>query len=524
VRAKLHWTPTDDWTVDLAANYIHADGSLGLPLVPIFMPANAAAYGLPASTLFAGLSISRNNTSVLNDANDVLNYDIAQGSVKAAYDIGPATLISITGYSDYQTYNSSDFDLTASNILAAETKGAQNGGLTQVFNEETKQFSEELRAVSAPGRFRYVAGLWVADKRDDYTTVRGPLFPGLGTHTYANYTYNDYSRQYAGYGQSEYDIVPDITVVTGLRVNDEAIGYTIDNVYKKFESTSSHSQPAVTGKASVEYRPLDTINLFASYTRGYKGETYDLTSSFNAALAAKGPVQAETSNSYEIGAKTQFFGRRLTVDVTGFDTQYSNFQAQTIVPTFGTGFILANVGSLETRGVEIDGRVRVSSNFSVDFAGTYLDATIQNYPLGQCYYLQTAAQGCVNGTWNLAGQTLPNAPKFKGNLDAQYSHDIPGTGFEGVVTGSVRYQTAINYSLSPDPLTAQSAFAIVNLGFALQPTSGPDYKIGVFVNNLFDTHYYAGVIDYTSFSAANSFGVVPRDYGRYGGVRLAYAF
>ncbi len=529
LRAKFRWTPTSKLTIDATGAYTHAQGSLGLQPVPIRLPANATWEGVgTVAAAFPGVNINTSNSSLTNDTNPVLNYSIASGSLKIGYDLGWATLLSITSYSDYNTYNLTDFDFTDLNILGLFTKGAQNGGLNQAFNEETTQTSQEFRLVSGPGPFRYVAGLWYADKEDFYTTVRGPYFPGLGTHLYANYDYHDYSRQYAAYGQSEWEFWPKFTLVTGVRLNDEGIGYNLDNFYKKYLLNGSHNHGVVTGKVSLEYSPTRDVNLFASYTRGYKGETYDLTSSFTPALAARGPVRPETSESYEVGAKTQFLDRRLTLNLTAFDTDYTNFQAQTIVPILGTGFVLANVGSLETRGVELDGRARVTRALSMDFGAAYLDAHISSYPDGQCYYTQTAAQGCITGPtgafWNLAGKGLPNAPKWKGNVDFQYMHDLPGTGFDATLTGSVRYQSKVNYELSPDPLTIQPGFAILNLNLGVQPSDSPRYKLAVFVNNVFDTHYYNGMTDYTAFTAANAFGFVPRDFRRYAGVRASYSF
>jgi len=525
VKLKLRWSPTAKLTIDGTGTYTNATGSLGLQPVPVKVSPTTTWDGVgTAATLFPGVNINSKNSATSLDTNPALNYDIAAGAVKIAYDLGWATLLSITSYSDYQTYNLTDFDFTSFNILGALTKGAQTGGLNQVFHEETTQTSQEFRLVSGPGAFRYVAGLWYADKSDFYTTVRGPNFPGLGTHLFASYFYNDSSTQYAAYGQSEWDFLPKFTLVTGLRLNDERIAYNIDNTYKNYLLNGSHNHGVVTGKVSLEYRPVKDINLFASYTRGYKGETYDLTSSFTPALAANGPVKPETSNSYEVGAKTQLFQRHLTLNLTAFETDYTNFQAQTILPTLGSGFVLANVGSLRTRGVELDGRARVSSALSFNFGLSYLDATIISYPEGQCYYTQTAAQGCIGGYWNLAGKTLPNAPKWKGNIDAQYTHAIAKTGFDGTLTGSVRYQSAVNYSLSPDPDTEQGGFAIANLDLTVKPSEDGNYKFSVFVNNLFDTHYYNGMTDYSGVSQANTFGFVPRDFRRYYGVRASYAF
>ncbi len=530
LRGKIHWTPTSKLTVDATASYTDATGSLGLIPVPVYMTPNTQWETLPptAASFYKGININRSNSTLINDTPPVLNYDIASGSVKIGYDLGFATLLSITSYSDYKTYNDTDFDWTALNILGLSTNGAQNGGLSQVFNEETKQTTQEFRLVSGPGAFRYVAGLWYADKQDYYTTVRGPYYPGLGTHLYANYEYTDSSTQYAAYGQSEWDIFSKLTLVTGLRLNDERIAYNLDNPYKGYLLDGSHNHGVVTGKASLEYHPVENINLFAGYTRGYKGETFDITSSFTPALAAKGPVQPETSNSYEVGVKSQFFERRLTLNLTAFDTDYTNFQAQTIVPGLGNGFVLANVGSLRTRGLELDGRAILPSGFNIGFGLDYLDATITSYPDGQCYYTQTAAQGCVtNATgsyWNLAGKTLPNAPRWKGNVSVLYTHDIPNTGFSGSVNLSAKYQSLVNYSLSPDPMTVQPGYATANVDFGIQPISGPRYKVDVFLNNIFDTHYYNGMTDYSAFNQANTFGFVPRDFRRYAGARLTYSF
>ena len=525
IRAKLQWKPITDLTVDLTGNYMHADGSLGLIPAPSYLPGTATFSGVGSvATAFAGIGINNSNSTIVNDTPPVLDYEIKSGSAKIAYDTGPVTLMSITGYSDYSTYNDTDFDWTALNILGLFTHDAQNGGISQSFTETTRQISQEFRVVSSPGAFRYVAGLWYADKMDDYDTLRGPKFPGLGTHLFANYSYNDYSEQYAVFGQSEWDLAPKFTLVTGVRGQEERIGYNLDNYYKGYLLNGSHEHGVVTGKISPEFHPTQDINLYASYTRGYKGETYDLTSSFTPTLAAAGPVKPETSDSFEIGAKTQFFDRRLTLNLAAFDAKYTNFQAQTIVPTIGTGFVLANVGSLRTEGLELDARAVVTPDLSFNIGLAYTDATILSYADGQCYYTQTAAQGCIGGAWNLDGKTLANAPKWKAHVDANYAHSIPGTPVSGFVTVSARYVSAVNYSLSPDPLTEQGGYSIVNLDLGVQPTGSDRFKVALFVDNLFDTHYYNGMIDYSAYTVANTFGYVPRDFRRYSGIRVSYGF
>lgn len=88
--------------------------------------------------------------------------------------------------------------------------------------------------------------------------------------------------------------------------------------------------------------------------------------------------------------------------------------------------------------------------------------------------------------------------------------------------GAVTYQTAVNYQLANDPLTVQKAYAIVNLGLR---SHAKGWQVAGFINNLFDQHYR-----YLLNNASGSYGAVavqgylPRDFGRYGGVRLSYDF
>jgi iron complex outermembrane receptor protein len=527
LRGKLHWTPTSKLTVDVVAAYSNAWGSLGIPFAPVYFQPGSTLFGVSAATAFAGLNVNRSNSSLNNDLDATNNYAIGQGSVKIAYDAGPVTLMSITGDSSYVNNSLNDFDGTAANVVGIATKGVLNGSQYQYFTETTRQLSQEFRAVSAPGAFRYVAGLWYADKTDFYSTIRGPNY--TGNRAYANYYAGDESKQYAAFGQSEWDFAPKLTLVTGVRYGVEVISYGLNNIAKGYPFlTGSHSESAPTGKVSLEYKPVSNINLFGSYTRGYKGETYDLSSALTPTVAALGPVKSENSNNFELGAKTQFFERRLTLNVTAFDADYYNFQAQTLLPTFGAGFILANVGQVETRGLELDGSWRATSALTFSFGGAYLDAFIKSFPNGQCYYSQTAAQGCVTDAsgshTDLSGKKLPNAPKWKGNIDATYKDALASTGFDAILNASLRLQSIVNYSLSSDPLTVQPAFVILNLGAAIQPTENGKYKIGLFVNNVFDTHYYNGFTDSSSVSLPNLQGHLPRDFRRYAGVRASYEF
>ena len=206
---------------------------------------------------------------------------------------------------------------------------------------------------------------------------------------------------------------------------------------------------------------------YAAFATGHKGQTFDLTTGFNLNRQLAGPVLPETSESYEIGARMQFYDHRLTVNTTIFDVHYDDFQAQGIefLPDGSFNFRLSNVGKVRTRGVEIDSVAVAGEHLNLNASLAYVDAVIEEFPLGQCYPGQTAAQGC-SGTparQDLSGHRPPQAPEFKATAGFDYSRPLNGGSLNGVLQGAYVYQSAINYALSGDPEGAQGGYGLLNL-------------------------------------------------------------
>ena len=267
--------------------------------------------------------------------------------------------------------------------------------------------------------------------------------------------------------------------------------------------------------------------MFATYATGYKGQTYDLTTGFNNNRAAAGPIRPERSRDKELGIRTQFLDRRVTLNATLFDTSYRDLQAQT-VETLADGtsnYRLTNVGRLTTKGVEIEAFARPSADLSLNGAVTYLDATYTSFDVAQCYALQTAALGCT-GTptrQNLTGTRVMQAPEWKFNVAADYSPSIGGN-LRGLAQVNWQYQSSI-YFAPRDPETLQPAFSIVNLGLGVREEDRR-WELVAFVNNLFDKQYYGSLVNTAGNFGSNiaTQAVLPRDFRRYGGVRLALNF
>jgi iron complex outermembrane receptor protein len=189
------------------------------------------------------------------------------------------------------------------------------------------------------------------------------------------------------------------------------------------------------------------------------------------------------------------FDRKVTLNVTYFDTTYKNLQAQTIETVGGLqNFRLTNVGKLGTHGFEIDAGYRPNSTFNFNTSLAILDAKYLDYPVAQCFAGQTAAQGCVAGTpssQNLTGTQAVQAPKFKMSLTAEYTPQITEAAWPGPDQCAASEQ---RFYSARDPQTFQKSYEIVNFNLGVRDEDRR-WEVAAFVNNLFDQQYYPSLIN-----------------------------
>jgi len=523
-RNKLRWEPTSDITVDAGVDYINGTTTTGRPFIDV--ATGALLRGNPAypqSVWAPGVTIGPDNRDVVNNVTTGTQYHDLAESLRVSWDLGGPTLMSISSHDKFLMHDQLDQDESA--IAAIDNRQFGSFG--------SQQWTQELRLVS-PGhdRFRYTLGLFYADVSYSRDFTRGPYYSLARWYATAK------SIQKALFGQLEYDILPHTTLIAGGRYSHEKVEYSFLDIQNGNAFFSGHDGDSFgTYKLGVQQHVGDNVVLFATYATGHKGETYDLSTGFN--INRTTPVRPETSKDWEIGARTQFLDKRVTLNVTLFDTRYKDFQAQGIenLADGTVNYRLTNVGRLRTRGVEVESAARVTPELSIGGSVAYLDAKITDFPDAQCYTNQTAAQGCIPATvaapgvpsipahQDLAGKRPPQAPKWKLTANFDYAHDLGSLPFQGVVQGAYTYQSKINYSLSQDPTTVQGGYGIANLSVGIRQPER-HYEVMAFVNNLFDKHYFQNITN-SSGNYAGALAIqayLPRDFRRYAGVRASYSF
>jgi iron complex outermembrane receptor protein len=541
---------------DGTANTIRYINPLGTPRVL----GNAALALGPSLT---GITPSEANYNARVDAAGATDNKTGTLSGKFVLDLGDVNLISVTGYQDWKYTFQNDVDNTDLNVIG----GTPSSGIVQSGPYHSRLFTQELRVVSTgSGPLKYVAGVFFADAKTDRTFSRGPAL-------LANWDATATSKSLGLFAQLDYTLPTNTTISGGVRYNHEKVGVRFDNLLTTATLNScatgnplcrgSNTDDVVTWKGTISQDLAPQIMAYASVAKGYKGFAYDVSSGFNparvnAALAGTaaglngvGPVKAEHSTSYELGFKSRFFDNRVQLNVTGFTTDYNNFQAQSAVVIGGAlQNVLNNVGKLKTKGVEVEFSAKPSDWLRLDASAAYTDARMTSFPGAQGYSNQTGQ--VWNGTTSAlvgncttaaaatalaprttcsfqdrSGAQLPNSPRFKFNLGA--TAEVPfGDDNKAIITLNYQHQSDVNFDLLGNPLLTQKAYGIFNAGIGAEV--GP-FRATVFVNNLFNKHYAGGLADNFGTlggSATNPANVVyqvlPRDSERFFGIKLQYNF
>jgi iron complex outermembrane receptor protein len=516
LKGKLVWDATSNLNIALSGGYIDGKTTIGRPFIRLSPDGRLRGVAAYTPAVFApGIVATEDNDRVTNNINSGTDYNDYSASLRASLDLGFASLMSITGYDKFKQFDILDQD--ESPVAALDNR--------QFGTFRTHSWSQEFRLV-APGRdrFRYTLGLYYSDLQLSRAFQRGPFY------SLANWYATNGTKQYAAFGQLEYDILPNTTLIGGARAGKNKIDYTfIDYAATgtpRFAGNDSASYE--TYKAGVQQKFTPDIMGFVTFATGYKGQAYDIGTGFNLVRQNNGPVNPERSKDWQLGVKTQFFDRRVTLNVTLFDTKFKNFQAQGIeVLSDGTtNFRLANVGRLRTKGVEVEGGFRASDTLNFSGGVTYNDAKIVEFPFAQCYPNQTAAQGCTGSParQNLAGYRPPQAPKWKLAASGDFTPSLTDS-LDGVVQLAYSYQSGINFSINQDPQTYQPGYGIANVSLGLR-SHDRKWELVAFVNNVFDEHYFSNMNNDTGNHANQlaTLGYLSRDYNRYAGLRGSINF
>jgi iron complex outermembrane receptor protein len=510
-RGKLKYTPTNDLTLTLAADYIRTDSdvpngvwtSAGQEVYPTGkFTLNTNLANLLASE---GIKPSLNNTTINNDYVSNAGDDNGGISLSADYRLGGYTLSSITAYRAWNNIQHQDYDQLGT--ITSAFPGIQDTGYLYF-----DQFSQELRVASPKGGLvDYVAGLYYLNEYDseNYHRVETSLTTGdnMGVADYGTVGNN-----VAGFGEANINLTNQLRLIAGVRVIYDSLSFhevrdstspvAVTGIAAGFAANGSVSRTDYSDRLGVQYQFNPNIEAYFTYARGYKGPAYNVY--FNQQARDTSALLPETSNDFEIGLKNQLFDDRLRLDLVGFIDDFNNFQAN--FSSLVAGAIvsrLINAGTVSTKGFEADATAVPFHNLTLNFDLLRDFAQIDQF----------ACPSGATSSCNVNGQPLPFAPGWKLDANAQYAVTLTPT-YQLNFNTDYNWQSKTQYQLTETPDTIQPAYGIWDGAVTLINTD-QDWKVSFLVKNMLDQHYSSYI---THGDLGGVVRYVPRDNSRYVGV------
>ncbi|MFZ2994811.1 TonB-dependent receptor [Sphingobium sp.] len=558
VRGKLEWEPTDTLTFLLSGEYRKTNSDCCIAsTIQTINPIVAA--------LEAPVVASPTNRQVSEDTATYANSNQKTFSLQADWDLGPATLTSITAYQDYYLKVNQPIDRINSDPVRFVGAGAAYASWN--FNQgilDLSQFSQELRIGSnGNSDFTYVAGVFYShtDIKRPFSRRRAICTAGVIGQACPAPRYQSSSSfaelktdSIAAFGQAEYKIVGGLSLLGGLRVQYEkgtnfgaqlgtiaAGDALLPGVPANGSGTLSDHDTAITGKAGLKYEFSRNLQAYGTYTRGYKGIGYNMEAGTN--FTTQSTLSPENVNAYELGLKGRTADGTLSLAIAAYRADYSNLQVQAnrSDPVTGvTQFVATNAGKSRSQGVEVEATLRPSRNFSVDASIAYTESTVDIDGLNCPLQLQAAApvrtdaptnlcyRAAAGATpqQNLRNATLPASPKVRISFAPRWDYEISET-LGGFAQVGVSFQSKQQFAIEQDPLLVQEAYTLVDASVGIH-TADRRYSLSVFVKNLFDVNYYTAVSHNSLLAtAARPFDLSAnynKDADRYFGATLGMKF
>lgn len=329
----------------------------------------------------------KNGSTVLSNPINVLDNEWTGYNLQVDWDLGFATLKSISTYLDFDYVQAFDFDGTPLALVQSAP------GLPDA-DTNIEQWSQEFRLTSTgEGPLSWLVGATIAE--DTQKAIQSftleDLAPLFGSNTQAGRAdYEQETETWAIYGQLGYDISDSLNINGSLRYTDEdkmidhassrlffgADDFVVTNSVEGFQTSLEENW---SGHIGLDWRVTENTLLYAKFSRGFKSGGY--FAAFTSDNDTLTPYPEEVNDAYEIGLKSNPT-EELQVNASVFYYDYQD--AQGVVTVEANSVIsdvlttLNTVGDAEHYGVELDVGWAPSQlpGFSLQVGAAWLDAEI----------------------------------------------------------------------------------------------------------------------------------------------------
>ncbi len=428
-------------------------------------------------------------------------------------------------------------------FVPEDTDGSPLQTLEIDYHNDARQIGEDLRLTSSlDGRFNFIAGAYVGkDTVEGSTEMRffndldvnfdgardaldciasldtlatpdpaDDLFP-VGCR--AGNTFEQERKNWALYTDVTFDLTDRTTLGGGVRYtrdqgsmdpftaqirgsNGTVLANTIpgDPADLDAQTRREFDDSEVTGRLGVEHTLDSGPLLYVNLSRGYRSSAFNSQAFFDPSELTV--VEPETLDAVEVGAKTEWFDRSLTLNVSAFHYNYENQQILDVDPATALQFT-RNIDKSSIDGAEIELISRPVDSLTLHAGLAWLDAKID--------------KATLRGT-DISGNTLPLAPEFSANAAADWELALGSTLVLGL-HADASYSDGQFFEPFNTARLKQGSYCVANARIALH-SSDERWELAAWGKNLTDEFYVTSAIDLIDSFGYDYFHVgAPRTFG-----------
>lgn len=380
------------------------------------------------------------------------------------------------------------------------------------------QVSQEFQLLGDTDRLSYVVGLFYFREKvrqlnpQNFTFV---ISPTIGVQQQRTVTYSGTAKSYAAFGQASYTppILDDKLELTlggrytedrrTLDQQDTAFGVPVPpsrQLARKWNNFSANG--------SLLYKFTENANAYARISTGYK------SGGFNPADLIGTGYDPEKVVAYELGLKSEWFDRKLRVNIAGFYNDYKDRQISVLTTssTGGASNTTQNAGRAKFKGIELEIMAAPVTGLVLEGSVGYTDPKYTEYQ-----FVPSAGAAPINVADEARFQYQT---KITTHVAAQYT--FPETSF-GIPSVRVEYNhTGRRYFLPLDRLapfnvvSRDPGFDDVQAQILLSkiPIGGLTGELSVYGRNLLDDDKHrTAAIDFGALGFAEAQYAMPRSFG-----------
>jgi outer membrane receptor protein involved in Fe transport len=290
-------------------------------------------------------------------------------------------------------------------------------------------------------------------------------------------------KELAGFGELSYKFTKSLELMAGLR---EFSAEQNDSGFYLFQfpllgtslppADNRHfKESRLIKKFQFSWRPTEDITMFALASQGFR---LGGTNQPNIAAVPPG-YEADSLWNYEVGIKSSWLDRRLTINSSAFVIDWDNIQVSGRDPSGAFAFI-GNAGAARVEGLEFEVFARPARGLDLSAGFSYLPK-------------RELTEDQVNATVQAPGRKgdqLPRIPRWTGDFSVQYESGLEALPeWTAWVRADWSYHGKSATELRPTAPTyrVQHSYDITNFRVGATSTrSGVD--VALFLNNAFDVH------------------------------------